>query len=107
MWCREIYRIYFYSIDIIDGYIIIEKRYKEKFLEVLRNYIIDKKRSLQLCHFLILRHLKPYPTDILILIKNFKASLAKQPVEKAHILTLKYGEFDNSLITIVINYSTI
>jgi hypothetical protein len=107
MWCRDIYITYSYSIDIIDDYIIIEKRYKEKFLEVLRNYVIDKKRSLQLCYFLILQHFKPYPIDMLILIKNFRASLAKQAVKKAHILTLKSGKFDNSLITIVNDYSTI
>lgn len=106
-WCREIYEIYSYPIDIIDNYIIIEERYREKFLEVLRDCLMNKIRLSYLCNSLILKHLKPYPRDILILIKDFRASLAKRPLlKKTHILTLKDGKFDNSLITIINDYST-
>jgi hypothetical protein len=101
MWCRDIYRTYSYSVDIIDDHILIENQYKEEFLKVLKDYFITRGRITQLCYSLILQHFKPYPTDISILIKSFRASIAKQSVMKAHILKLKSRKFTDCLITII------
>jgi hypothetical protein len=106
-WCREIYKTYSYPINIINDYIVVEAEHKDKFLKVLRNYFITDKRTVRLCFWSILYHLRPYPTNILILIKNFEASLAEASVMEAHILELDSEEFDNSLITIIHKYPTI